>query len=199
MRLPDFGRWTLQKLNRENMDINTYFTAIDTFSGWVEAWPVKQETASIVVRKLLQEILPRFGLLLQVGTDNGPAFTAQVTQGVSKALGIRWKLHCAYRPQSSGQIARMNRTLKETLTKLITETGQNWVDVLPLALLRVRCTPYMKGFSPFEIMFVVPPPLLPRIREEPHLLAERENLITSLLALQRFQDFIKPLLKDAFT
>lgn len=93
MRLPDFGRWTLQKLNRENMDINTYFTAIDTFSGWVEAWPVKQETASIVVRKLLQEILPRFGLLLQVGTDNGPAFTAQVTQGVSKALGIRWKLH----------------------------------------------------------------------------------------------------------
>lgn len=55
-------------------------TAIDTFSGWVEAWPVRQETSSIVVRKLLQEILPRFGLPLQVGTDNGQAFTVQVTQ-----------------------------------------------------------------------------------------------------------------------
>ncbi|KAK1336356.1 hypothetical protein QTO34_004162 [Cnephaeus nilssonii] len=51
----------------------------------------------------------------------------------------------------------MNRTFKETLTKLKLETGENWVSLLPFALLRARCTPYVKGLTPFEIMFGRPP------------------------------------------
>lgn len=35
---------------------------IDTFSGWVEAFPSKKETANVVTRKILEEILPRFGV-----------------------------------------------------------------------------------------------------------------------------------------
>jgi len=31
---------------------------IDTFSGWVEAFPTKQEMASVVVKKILEEIFP---------------------------------------------------------------------------------------------------------------------------------------------
>ena len=96
---------------------------IDTFSGWVEAYPTKKETAQVVVKKLLEEIFPRFGLPKVLGSDNGPAFVSQVSQLVAKSLGIDWKLHCAYRPQSSGQVERMNRTIKETLTKLTLETG----------------------------------------------------------------------------
>ena len=34
---------------------------VDTFSGWVEAFPTKTETAQIVAKKILEEILPRFG------------------------------------------------------------------------------------------------------------------------------------------
>ena len=50
-------------------------------------------------------------------------------------LGADWKLDCAYRPQSSGQVERMNRTLKETLTKLALEgsLGGAAVWCLPLA------------------------------------------------------------------
>ncbi|KAK1331891.1 hypothetical protein QTO34_007567 [Cnephaeus nilssonii] len=35
------------------------------------------ETASIVVKKLLQEIIPRFKLPVVIGSDNGPAFVAK--------------------------------------------------------------------------------------------------------------------------
>ncbi|KAK1343694.1 LOW QUALITY PROTEIN: hypothetical protein QTO34_014247 [Cnephaeus nilssonii] len=115
---------------------------VDTFSGWPEAYPTRAETAQAVVKKLLSEILPRFGLPLFMGSDNGPAFIAKVTQSLVKALKVTWKLHCVYRPQSSGQVERMNRTLKETLTKLKLETGENWVSLLPFALLRARCIPY---------------------------------------------------------
>ena len=35
---------------------------VDTFSGWVEAYPTKRETATMVAKRLLEEIVPRFGL-----------------------------------------------------------------------------------------------------------------------------------------
>ena len=54
---------------------------IDTFSGWVEAFPTKRETAQVVAKKLIEDILPRFGSPAQVGSDNGPAFVSQVSQG----------------------------------------------------------------------------------------------------------------------
>lgn len=111
---------------------------MDTYSGWIEAFPIKTETAQITVKKLLQEIVPRFGLPASMGSDNGPAFTTKMIKSISDVLGINWKLHCAYRPQSSGQVERMNRTLKKTLTKLTLETGETWVDLLPFALIRVQ-------------------------------------------------------------
>ncbi|KAK1339568.1 hypothetical protein QTO34_018121 [Cnephaeus nilssonii] len=98
------GRSTSLRLNQEN-----------TFSGRVEAYPTKHETAQTWLRSCWKTSCP--------GSDNGPAFVSQVTQAVAKAIGANWKLHCAYRPQSSGQVERMNRTLKETLTKLTMETG----------------------------------------------------------------------------
>ncbi|KAF6280974.1 hypothetical protein mRhiFer1_009336 [Rhinolophus ferrumequinum] len=81
---------------------------------------------------------------------------------VARATGINWRLHTAYRPQSSGKVEHMN-SLKETLAKLHQGTSLGWVDLLPLAILQVRCTPGKSGFSPFEIMFRWPPPLLTRL------------------------------------
>lgn len=88
------------------------FVFIDTFSSWGEALPIKHETAQMV-KNLLEDIISRYGTPVLIGSNNGPAFAVQVTQGIAKALGADWKLHCAYRPQSSGQVERMNWTLKE--------------------------------------------------------------------------------------
>ena len=49
---------------------------VDTFSGWMEAYPTKRETATTVAKKLLEEIVPRFGLPVTTGSDNGPAFVS---------------------------------------------------------------------------------------------------------------------------
>ena len=79
---------------------------IDTFSGWVEAFPTKKEWANIVAKKILEENFPRSGIPKVLSSDNGPSFVAQVSQELARQLGIGWKLHCAYRPQSSGQVER---------------------------------------------------------------------------------------------
>ena len=54
----------------------------------------------------------------------------------------------------------MNRTLKETLTKLTLETGSGWVDLLSFTLLRARCTHYLNRVTPFEMFGRTPAPAL---------------------------------------
>lgn len=76
---------------------------IDTFSGWMEAFPTKHETANTIAKKLIEKILPRYGFPVMLGSDSGPAFISQVSQGLATALEAKWKLHCAYKPQSSGR------------------------------------------------------------------------------------------------
>jgi hypothetical protein len=44
--------------------------------------------ANMVAKKILKEIFPRFGISKVIRSDNGPAFVAQVSQGLAKILGI---------------------------------------------------------------------------------------------------------------
>ena len=41
---------------------------VDTFTGWVEAFPTKGETATVVAKKMLEEIVPRCGLPVTMGS-----------------------------------------------------------------------------------------------------------------------------------
>ena len=88
-------------------------------------------------------------------------------------MGANWKLHCAYCPQTLGQVESMNRALKKTLPKLTVETVDDRVSLLPFALYRVRNSPYTLGLIPFRIMYVRPPPTLPNLEAE--LLAEFDD------------------------
>ena len=60
---------------------------VDTFTGWIEAFPCHSEQAKRFIRILIHKIIPRFGLLWSLQSDNGSAFKAAVTLWVSKALG----------------------------------------------------------------------------------------------------------------
>jgi hypothetical protein len=71
-----------------------------TFSGWVEAFPIRTEKAQEVTGCLLKEIIPWFGIPVSIGLDNGPAFVAEVVQLMAKGLGITWKLQTAYHSQA---------------------------------------------------------------------------------------------------
>lgn len=64
----------------------------DTFSGWTEAFPTKHETAQTVTKKkLLEDIILRYGFPVRIGSDNGPGFVSKVTRGVALVLGADWK------------------------------------------------------------------------------------------------------------
>ena len=98
--------------------------------------------------------MPRFGLPRSLQSDNGTSFTSKVTQGVSKALGITYYLHCAWRPQSSGKVERANQFLKSAIKKITQETSLGWKEALPIALLHTRIAPKEQvGLSPYEMLY----------------------------------------------
>ncbi|XP_053132414.1 uncharacterized protein LOC128336563 [Hemicordylus capensis] len=132
-----------------------------TLTGWVEAKPCKAESAQAMVKYLLNDHLPNHGLPTQINSDNGGAFVSKAVQDVSRALGIQWKLHSAWNPQSSAKVERMNRTIKDHLAKLIELTQMNWVALLPYVLYKIRNTPRGKEkLTPFEAMYGRASPIL---------------------------------------
>ena len=134
---------------------NGYFCSqvwVDTFTGWIEAFPCSEQ-AKEVIKILIHEIIPRFGLPWSLQSDNGSAFKAAVNQGVSKGLGIEYLLHCSWRPQSSGKVEKANDIINKHLCKLTQETQDNCIIVLPIALMRAGTAPPKEGLSPFECIY----------------------------------------------
>lgn len=129
---------------------------VDHLTLWIEAFPAKKEMAERVAKTILENIFPQNGLVNNIDSDRGLHFIAQTLQQVIEALGMKWRLHTLWNPQSSGRVEMMNKTLKNVLTKLMVKTQLNWLRCLQLALLCVRIRLRDMGVSPYEMMFGLP-------------------------------------------
>uniref|UniRef100_H2ZTL0 Integrase catalytic domain-containing protein n=1 Tax=Latimeria chalumnae TaxID=7897 RepID=H2ZTL0_LATCH len=125
---------------------------VDAFSKWVEVFPVTNANAVTTAKKLLT-VCASHGIPEAIESDRGSHFDNQVMRVFLQALGIHHHLHIPYRPQASGQVEHMNRTLKSALKKMCVDNGRNWAENLPAVLMAVRSRPLPGiGYSPFEIM-----------------------------------------------
>ena len=86
-------------------------------------------------------------------SDNGSIFKTTITQGVSKALGIEYHLHCSWRPQSSEKVGRL-MTLLRGICVGNSETWDSWFNVFPVALTRAQTPPKKKDLSLWQTGFV---------------------------------------------
>jgi transposase InsO family protein len=126
-----------------------------------------------VVHSLLKEIIPRYRIPISIGSDNGPVFVAEVVKQLTQGLKITWTLHTVHQPQSSGQVERMNQTLKTQMRKLCQGTHLTWEQVLPLVFLGSGVAPPNRlGSHPMRFSTEGHPPL---IKEINRYLKEIEN------------------------
>lgn len=138
-------------------NLKYFLLIVDKFSGWVKALPITGETAKITARMLVNNWICRFGLPATIFSDQGPAFTSELTRELAKILGIQWKLHIPYHPQSAGVVERMNRAIKDKLKKATQSTLKDWLTHLMAVLFQIRTTPNSRNcLSPFEILMGKP-------------------------------------------
>ncbi|KAJ0022331.1 hypothetical protein NQD34_009821 [Periophthalmus magnuspinnatus] len=144
---------------------------VDAWSRHVEAFPCKHASSHAVVKALITEIVPRWGIPEKISSDNGTHFVARIVEEVGRFLGIDLRKHTSYHPESAGMVERENGTLKRKLAKICEDTGLSWIKALPLALMYMRMRVRSRcNMSLFEILFARPPNLGlgPPPRELPH-------------------------------
>lgn len=61
---------------------------LDTFSGWVEDFPITYEKSETISDLFFREIILHFGVPTSLPSDNDPEFTFQVSQTLVKPFNI---------------------------------------------------------------------------------------------------------------
>ena len=85
----------------------------------MEAYLTKTEKTKKMVQCMLRDIISRFEFIVNIESDNEPAFEVELLQLACKTVNIKWKLPTMYRPQSSGMVEKMNWDIKVTLAKWV--------------------------------------------------------------------------------
>lgn len=129
-------------------------TVKDTFSKWVEAFPLPAAKADAAAAALTGEVFARYGYPDEIHSDRGTVFTGNIMRQLSKLIGYHITWTPAYHPQSN-PVERAHRDLKSGLrAALETVGGQEWDTCLPQILFAFRCSPARgTGHSPFELLF----------------------------------------------
>ncbi len=129
------------------------FTVRDTFSKWLEAFPVPSATSASALQSLLTHVFPRFGIPEVLHSDRGTHFTSQIFQQVADRLGIKHTLTPAYNPKSN-PVERAHQDLGNILRATMQETGQPWEQLLPQAVFAMNTSVHTStGISPFRVLF----------------------------------------------
>mgnify|MGYP001852857296 CR=1 FL=1 len=110
-------------------------------SRWVEALPSVSATANIVTKIILEQIIPRYGIVENTDSNQGSNFTSHILQKIMETLGIRWEFHTPWHPSSPEKVKQINQILKKHLSKVVLETNLPQTKSLPLALLQIRNAP----------------------------------------------------------
>ena len=93
---------------------------IDYFSKRSEAKAVKDKGAPTVT-KFLYEIICRHGCMRIQINDQGKEFVNEVSENLHEMTGTEQRITSAYHPQSNGLCERQNRTIKDSLGKVLEE------------------------------------------------------------------------------
>ncbi|XP_026410377.1 protein NYNRIN-like [Papaver somniferum] len=128
-----FYSWGLDiigKINPPSSKQHEYIiTAIEYFTKWVEAIPLRGTTGATIAAFIKEYIICRFGVPKHIITDNGTPFANK---------------------QGNGQAESTNKTLIRILSRMVHDNPRTWHEQLPMALWAYRAAP---GVSPYSLVY----------------------------------------------
>jgi len=103
----------------------------DAFTKYVELVAITNKEASTIADAIFQKWICRYGCPLQITTDNGKEFCAQLSEHLFQQLGSTHLKTSPYHPQCNSQVEIVNKTIAKYLASFVDESTLDWELFLP--------------------------------------------------------------------
>jgi hypothetical protein len=123
--------------------------AMDYFTKWTEAVPLRNMTHQKVISFVQEHIIYQFGVPQTLTTDQGASFMSHQFREFAKSLKIKLLNSSSYYAQANGQAEASNKVLIKIIKKRIKDNLRKWHEKLLEAL-------WAHGTSRHEAMKVTP-------------------------------------------
>ena len=100
---------------------------IDHFTKWLELFPLRNQKAETVAKKVFDGWIPRHGAPEQLHHDQGKNLSAKMIEKICNFLEV-WNSTrtTPFHPQSDGASERSIRTVNSMLAKVVADDQKNW-------------------------------------------------------------------------
>ena len=108
---------------------NHYILVVANYlTKWTEAYPIHNQEATTVARKLTDKFFRRFSPPEQLHSDQGQNFESAVIADICKLLAIKKSRTTPYHSQSDGLVERCNRTILSMMATAVADHPLQWED-----------------------------------------------------------------------
>ena len=117
--------WATSPWERIHLDFaeikgQNFLIVVDSYSKWLEVFPMRQTKASDTI-EVLRTLFARYGLPVQVVSDNGPQFISEEFREFLRLNNVKHTLCPPYHPSSNGLAEKYVQTFKRLFGKTSTE------------------------------------------------------------------------------
>ena len=114
----------------------------DHFTKYTEVLAVPNQTAEECAKRLMNDVIARWGAPLSLHSDQGAAFESRVFQELCRTLEIKKTRSSARNPKGNGQVERNNRTLLKMIKAFLKGEQSDWDQHLGCLAGAYRATPH---------------------------------------------------------
>lgn len=152
-----FGRWHLDFIGplQSTRNGNQYIlTAVEHSIRYPVARATVANDALTVAKFLYEKIFVPFGPPIEVFSDRGSHFTAQLLQEYLRLQEVHHGKTTAYHPRSNGKVENFNGTLTRALAKAVGGATDRWDDFLDDAIYHLsRRKHTTTGYTPYYLLY----------------------------------------------
>ena len=113
---------------------------VDSFTRWVELFPLPSQSAELTAITLVRDFFSRFGYPIRIISDQGQNFESVLFKKMCNMLKIHKARTTAYHPSSNGMVERQNRILMAAIRCFINKHLDDWDVYIPIIASALRAT-----------------------------------------------------------